>query len=120
MRGAENRMFRDFHLPVFLVLGVEMSFDEIAAQYKSAKTVDRIEAVNRMKRLPVPDRGPLLMKAIRDKSNFVATMAAEQLGRCADYSATNEMLAHFHWQFVLTNVRRWISFFRCVFRCVFC
>lgn len=74
-----------------------MSSDEVAAQYKSAKTVDRIEAVNRMKRLPVPDRIPLLLKAIRDKSNFVATMAAEQLGLCADYSATNEMLERFLW-----------------------
>ena len=71
--------------------------DEILSMLKSSKTEDRIKAVNRMRRLGGEERQSLLLLALQDKSNFVAAMAAEQLGNEADWGAMSEMLKRFLW-----------------------
>ena len=50
-----------------------------------------------MKKLESEERQPLLLKALKDKSSFVAAMAAQQLGDAADWSAMSEMMARFLW-----------------------
>ena len=68
---------------------------EVQTLLKSRKTEDRIRAVHRMARLPEKARMPLLLDALRDKSNYVASLAAEALGECADLSAAAIMAERF-------------------------
>ncbi|HLK59083.1 MAG TPA: HEAT repeat domain-containing protein [Chthonomonadaceae bacterium] len=75
--------------------GESARLEEIKTLLKSRRTEDRIRAVNRLARLPDPVKQPLLLAALKDKSNYVASLAAEELGRCADLSAMAVMVEHF-------------------------
>jgi len=62
---------------------------------KSRRTEDRIRAVTLLARLAGPDGQVMLLEALQDRSNYVATLAAEALGRIADESAARAMVERF-------------------------
>ena len=74
---------------------MDAKLDEIKALLKSKRTEDHIRGVNRLTRLPDNVKQPLLLEALRDRSNYVAALAAEALGQCADLSAANLMAQRF-------------------------
>lgn len=72
-----------------------MSLENLAALLNSRNTVDRVRAIQRLAKMAGPETQPLLLKALKDRSNFVAATAAEALGQCADLSAAKEMIERF-------------------------
>jgi HEAT repeat protein len=69
--------------------------EEIAALLASRRTEDRIRAVHRIARMPDPERQTLLLQALQDRASYVATLAAETLGQCADESSAARMMERF-------------------------
>ena len=69
--------------------------DELETLLKSRKTEDRLRAVARLASRGDADSQKLLLQALQDKSNYVATTAAEALGRVAEESAASAMLDYF-------------------------
>lgn len=69
--------------------------NDIAALLRSKKAEDRIRAVQRLARSEALGRQTLLLEALQDKTNYVAAMAAEALGHCADWSAAAAMVTRF-------------------------
>jgi HEAT repeat protein len=69
--------------------------ETIASLLASRRTEDRIRAVHKIARLPDPERQTLLLQALRDRASYVATLAAETLGQCADESSAATMSDHF-------------------------
>jgi HEAT repeat protein len=72
-----------------------MDADQIRAKLKSKQTQDRLQAVKRIADLPPPERQPLLLQALSDKSPYVAALAAEALGEGADDKAALAMTEMF-------------------------
>jgi HEAT repeat protein len=69
--------------------------EEIASLLASRRTEDRIRAVHRIARMPDPERQTLLLQALQDRASYVATLAAETLGQCADESSAARMTERF-------------------------
>ena len=63
--------------------------------FRSKKTEDRIRALALVHRLTDEERRDLLLEALHDKSNYMATLAAETLGELADEDAADAMQEHF-------------------------
>ena len=61
----------------------------------SRNTPDRIRGTQRLARMEGPDVQPLLLEMLRDKNNYIAALAAEALGKCADLEAAAVMIEHF-------------------------
>ncbi len=61
----------------------------------SVKTEDRLRGVRLAARHSDDDAQALLLKALGDRSNFVATHAAQALAECAGPALLPKMLAHF-------------------------
>lgn len=73
-----------------------MTLEEIATLLASRKTEDHIRAVKRLTTLPATlARQRLLIKALNDRSNYVATLAAEALGETADVETLGLLLERF-------------------------
>ena len=70
---------------------------EIAELLASRRVEDRIRAVGLTDRLPDAPRRALLLRALADKTNYVAAEAAKRLGDCADEAADTVMLDRFFW-----------------------
>ena len=68
---------------------------DVLTLFRSKKTEDRIRAISLVHRLTDAERQGLLVEALHDKSNYVATLAAETLGELADENAADAMQAHF-------------------------
>lgn len=62
---------------------------------KSRDTQDRVRAVRTIARADAADRAALLVSALADRSHYVAAMAAEALGLCADEAACVAMVERF-------------------------
>jgi HEAT repeat protein len=69
--------------------------DEITQLLRSRKTEDRIRGMQRLARRAGPDAQQLLLEGLKDKSAYIAAIAAEALGECADLTAGAIMIAHF-------------------------
>lgn len=63
--------------------------------FNSRRTEDRIRAVQQLARSDDPAKQTLLLKALSDRSNYVAALAAEALCECADMSVAQEMVEKF-------------------------
>ena len=74
-----------------------MHATEIAALLGSRRAEDRICAVGLMPRVPEAERRELLLRALQDKTNYVAAEAAKQLADCADDAAEAAMVERFLW-----------------------
>ncbi len=61
-----------------------MTADQIRTKLNSKQTQDRLQAVKSIAGLDASERQPLLLAALRDKSPYVAALAAEALGNGAD------------------------------------
>lgn len=73
-----------------------MTLEEISALLASRKTEERLRAVKRLTALPATlERQRLLLKALNDRSNYVATLAAEALGDTADMEVLGLLLERF-------------------------
>lgn len=74
-----------------------MNYDSAALLLKSRNTQDRIRAVTQIGRgdFADPEREPLLLQALRDRSPYVAALAAELLGQGASKAACAEMADRF-------------------------
>lgn len=65
----------------------------VVSLLKSRVTAERIQGVQELARLDEPAAvQPLLLHLLNDKSNYVASIAAEALGRSADLAAAREMI----------------------------
>ena len=72
-----------------------MTADQIRLKLKSKQTQDRLQAVKRIADLDPAEQQPLLLGALRDKSPYVAALAAEALGGGADDHAALQMTEMF-------------------------
>ncbi len=72
-----------------------MNAEQIDILLSSKKSEDRIRAVNVSGSLSDEEKLPILLKALLDKSNYVAALAAKSLCDCADSDALTLMLARF-------------------------
>lgn len=72
-----------------------MTAESVSQLLGSKRTEDRIRAVGRAARLPEPERQALLLKALHDRSNYVATQAAEALSQCAQWESGDAMAKRF-------------------------
>lgn len=73
-----------------------MTAEEVARLLHSRRAEDRIRALVALRGLAdSPDRQALLLKALDDKVNYIAALAAEALGDGADYTGADAMLAKF-------------------------
>jgi HEAT repeat protein len=72
-----------------------MVSDDLLQLVHSRKTEDRIRGMQRLARRAGPDTQPLLLEGLKDKNTYVAAIAAEALGECADLSAAGVMIEHF-------------------------
>jgi len=70
---------------------------EINRLLASRKVEDRIRAVGLTDRLPEEIQCAVLLRALTDKTNFVAAEAAKRLGDCADTAADAIMVERFLW-----------------------
>ena len=64
---------------------------------KSKKLEERLRAVRLAARLPEGERIAPLLLLLRDRANYVAALAAEALGACADWKCAGEMRERFFW-----------------------
>ncbi len=69
--------------------------DNFTSLLNSRRTEDRIRAVQQIARSDEPTKRTLLLKALSDRSHYVAALAAEALCECADMSVAQEMVEHF-------------------------
>jgi HEAT repeat protein len=69
--------------------------DNLASLLSSRRTEDRIRAVQQLAGSDDPAKQTLLMKALSDRSNYVAALAAEALSECADMSVAQEIVERF-------------------------
>jgi hypothetical protein len=69
--------------------------EEIEMLLRSRRTEDRIRAVHKLARSSSPDQQALLLRALEDRVNYVAALAAEALGRVADASSAARMVVRF-------------------------
>ena len=69
--------------------------EKAEALLASAKTEDRLRGVRLTARHTDEDAQALLIKALKDRSNFVATHAAQALAECAGASLLPALLANF-------------------------
>ncbi len=74
-----------------------MEHAEIQRLLNSRSGSERIRAAQVLAQNPTPERLPLLLKALEDKNNYVATLAAEALGSVADEGALAIMRRRFLW-----------------------
>ena len=72
-----------------------MDMNLISQLLSSRRTEDRIRAVKQLSRLSDSESQPLLLRALRDASNYVAALAAEALGTGADDDAADIMAERF-------------------------
>ena len=72
-----------------------MERQQLATLLKSRHAADRVRAVQRLASDPAPFAQELLLTALRDSANYVATLAAEALGRIADDTAADAMVERF-------------------------
>lgn len=72
-----------------------MTADQIETLLRSKKSEDRIRAVGSIGSLSQSEMLPLLLRALSDKSNYVAAIAAKSLGDCADTDAAADMRDRF-------------------------
>lgn len=70
---------------------------EIACLLASRRVEDRIRGVGLTERLPEAAQRELLLRALEDKTNYVAAEAAQRLGDCADEAALAVMTERFLW-----------------------
>ncbi|MCW3095846.1 MAG: hypothetical protein JWL77_1464 [Chthonomonadaceae bacterium] len=70
---------------------------EINRLLSSRHVEDRIRAVGMTERLPEEMQCELLLRALEDKTNYVAAEAAKRLGECADMAADVVMVERFLW-----------------------
>ncbi len=68
---------------------------EIETLLKSKQTEDRLRAVRLLSRNGTLEAQKLLVKTLEDRSNYVASMAAEALSTCADLTICASMAAKF-------------------------
>lgn len=74
-----------------------MEAADVSALLSSRRVEDRMRAVSLTDRLPETAQRELLLRAMEDKSNYVAAEAAKLLGECADEAADTRMVARFLW-----------------------
>lgn len=72
-----------------------MTIENLAPLLNSRRTEDRIRAVQQLARSDDPEKQTLLMKALHDRSNYVAALVAEALCDAADMSVAQEIVEHF-------------------------
>lgn len=72
-----------------------MTPESTRALLKSRRTEDRIRAVRDLKAHPGPESQALLLQALKDRSNYVAALAAEALSKTADDEAAPAMVERF-------------------------
>ncbi len=72
-----------------------MVSDELLQLLRSRKTEDRVRGMQRLARRANAETQSLLLEGLRDKNTYVAAIAAEALGECADLSAAAEMIEVF-------------------------
>ena len=71
--------------------------EDLTPLLNSRKTEDRLKAVARLASRGDTASQKLLLTALKDKVNYVATTAAEALGQMADESTASAMHDHFQW-----------------------
>ncbi len=71
--------------------------EDLTPLLNSRKTEDRLKAVARLASRGDLESQKLLLAALRDKVNYVATSAAEALGKMAEDSIASGMHDHFLW-----------------------
>ena len=71
--------------------------EDLIPLLNSRKTEDRLRAVARLASRGDSESQKLLLAALKDKVNYVATTAAEALGQIADEGAASAMHDHFQW-----------------------
>ncbi len=74
-----------------------MTFDEIGELLASRRVEDRLRGVGLASRLTDAEGRELLLRALLDKTNYVAAEAAKALGDCADQDADTAMVERFQW-----------------------
>jgi HEAT repeat protein len=72
-----------------------MTLESLTTLLKSRRTEDRIRAVQRLAALPGVESQRWLLRALRDRSNYVATLAAEALSEVAEEDIALEVLERF-------------------------
>lgn len=61
----------------------------------SRVTQDRLQGLHLAKKLPTPHRQTALLKALNDKTNYIASLAAQSLADCATFDTAEAMLQKF-------------------------
>lgn len=69
--------------------------DILSSLLHSRRTEDRIRAIQQIARSDDPAKPSLLLKALNDRSHYVAALAAEALCDAADFSVAQEMVERF-------------------------
>ncbi|MDQ2686737.1 MAG: hypothetical protein M3Y28_02605 [Armatimonadota bacterium] len=70
---------------------------ELKERLQSKRTEERIEAVKQLIKSELSDKQALLLKALEDRSTYVASLAAEALGEGTDDNALSAMIARFEY-----------------------
>ncbi len=77
---------------------IRLDSEQVNALLGSKRAEDRIRGVQACERIEENrPRRQLLLRALTDRTHYVAALAAEQLGTCADLDACATMLDHFDW-----------------------
>ena len=71
--------------------------DDLTPLLNSRRTEDRLRAVSRLASRGDAESQRLLLTALKDKVNYVATLAAESLGSIASEATASAMHDHFQW-----------------------
>lgn len=74
-----------------------MQLEAITELYGSKQIKDRMKAVNMAEQLPESERQSFLLKALRDRANYIAAIAAQLLGEYATWDCGKEMREQFLW-----------------------
>src|SRR5579871_4526276 len=74
---------------------ISMRREQVLMLLRSRRTEDRIRAVEALGRSPEPDDIPLLLEALRDRSHYVAALAATGLSEAAPREFAPELLERF-------------------------
>src|SRR5579872_5929954 len=74
---------------------ISMRREQVLMLLRSRRTEDRIRAVEALGRSPEPDDLPLLLEALRDRSHYVAALAATALSETAPPEMASDLLERF-------------------------
>src|SRR5437764_19174 len=73
----------------------ELTKEDFDNLLHSPQASDRVRALERIVRSEDPSWTPQLLAALRDRLHHVAALAAEGLGKCADFSVAPQLLERF-------------------------